>query len=84
MIQFNQIFEELTMQLIVIMIGLLLHNVCFTRLLENKQKYDADEITWKRLKEYLGSAYEWSFAGSVVGLFLIAIGFNWNVFTQLF
>lgn len=61
------------MQLIVIMIGLLLHIVCFTRLLENKQKYGADEITWKRL-----------FAGSVVGLFLIAIGFNWNVFTQLF
>lgn len=84
MIQFNQIFEELTIQLIVIMIGLLLHIVCFTRLLENKQKYGADEITWKRLKEYLGSAYEWSFAGSVVGLFLIAIGFNWNVFTQLF
>lgn len=51
------------MQLIVIMIGLLIHIVCFTRLLENKQKYGADEITWKGLKEYLGSAYKWSFAG---------------------
>lgn len=72
------------MQLIVIMIGLLIHIVCFTRLLENMQKYGTDEFTWKGLKEYLGRAYEWLFAGSVVGLFLIVIGFNWNVFTQLF
>lgn len=51
---------------------------------KNKQKYGADEITWKRLKEYLGNTYDWLFVGSIVGMFLIVIGLNWDALIQIF
>lgn len=72
------------MQSIVITTGLLVLTICVDRLLKYKQEYGADEITWKRLKEYLGNTYDWLFVGSIVGMFLIVIGLNWDALIQIF
>lgn len=72
------------MQPIVITTGLLVLTICVDRLLKYKQEYGADKITWKRLKEYLGNTYDWLSVGSIVGMFLIVIGLNWDALIQIF
>ena len=70
------------MQIVITIIGLLLFFICVSRLVKHKRNYGADEITWKRLKEYLGSPYSWLVVGSVIGLFLIVTGINWDALMQ--
>lgn len=72
------------MQSIVITTGLLVLTICVDRLLKYKQEYGADEITWKRLKEYLRNTYDWLVIGSIVGMLLIVIGLNWDALIQIF
>lgn len=72
------------MQSIVIMTGLLLNFICVSQLIKYKRNYGANEITWERLREYLGSTYNWLFIGSIVGMFLIVIGLNWDALIQIF
>lgn len=72
------------MQPIVITTGLLVFTICVDRLLKYKKEYGADEITWKRLKKYLGNTYDWLFIGSIVGMLLIVIGINWDALIQIF
>ena len=47
------------MQTVLTTIGLLLNFICVSQLVKYKRNYGADEITWKRLREYLGSTYNW-------------------------
>lgn len=72
------------MQSIVITTGLLLNFICVSQLIKYKRNYGADEITWERLREYLGSTYNWLFVGSIVGMFLIVIELNWDALIQIF
>ena len=72
------------MQSKVITTGLLVLTICVDRLLKYKQEYGADEITWKRLKEYLRNTYDWLVIGSIVGMLLIVIGLNWDALIQIF
>lgn len=72
------------MQTVLTIIGLLLFFSCISQLVKHKRNYGADEITWERLKEYLGSTYNWLFIGSIVGMFLIVIGLNWDALIQIF
>lgn len=71
------------MQTVLTTIGLLLNFICVSHLVKYKRNYGADEITWKRLKEYLGNTYG-LFVGSIVGMFLIVIGLNWGALIQIF
>lgn len=72
------------MQTVLTIIGLLLNFICVSQLVKYKRNYGADEITWERLKKYLGSTYNWLFIGSIVGMFLIVIGLNWDALIQIF
>lgn len=72
------------MQTVLTIIGLLLNFICVSQLVKYKRNYGANEITWGRLKKYLGSTYNWLFIGSIVGMFLIVIGLNWDALIQIF